>query len=99
MGGGGNFFSQIGQALSSIVGGGPSAPAPKMIPETMAPRVAVAEPEYKGNQESKPAASAATASDSQQSVNAKAGSGTMLTSNLGVDPESLELGRKTLLGG
>lgn len=43
--------------------------------------------------------SAAALSESQQAVNQTAGSGTMLTGNMGVDPNSLELGRKTLLGG
>lgn len=38
-------------------------------------------------------------SQSQQAVNQSAGSGTLLTGNAGVDPMSLELGRKTLLGG
>jgi len=45
------------------------------------------------------AGSAAALSQSQQAVNQSAGSGTMLTGNQGVDPNSLELGRRTLLGG
>lgn len=48
---------------------------------------------------SSPAGSAAALSGSQQSVNQSSGSGTMLTGNQGVDPQSLELGKKTLLGG
>ena len=51
------------------------------------------------SQQSKSSGSAAALSDSQQSVNQTAGSGTMLTGNAGIDPQSLELGRRTLLGG
>ena len=47
----------------------------------------------------KEAGSAAALSGSQQAVNQSAGSGTLLTGNEGIDPQSLELGRKTLLGG
>lgn len=52
-----------------------------------------------GAQTSKAAGSAAALSGSQQAVNETSGSGTMLTGNSGVDQQSLELGRKTLLGG
>lgn len=45
------------------------------------------------------AGSAAALSQSQQAVNQSAGSGTLLTGPAGVDPNSLELGRRTLLGG
>lgn len=45
------------------------------------------------------AGSAAALSQSQQAVNQSSGSGTLLTGPAGVDPMSLELGRKTLLGG
>lgn len=48
---------------------------------------------------SKQANSGAALSQSQQAVNQSAGSGTLLTGNAGIDPMSLELGRKTLLGG
>lgn len=51
------------------------------------------------SQGSKQAGSAAALSGNQQAVNQSAGSGTLLTGNQGVDPLSLELGKKTLLGG
>lgn len=51
------------------------------------------------NQNAKQANASLAQRESQQSVNQKAGSGTLLTGNQGVDPQSLELGKKTLLGG
>lgn len=54
---------------------------------------------YATSQAKQAAGSAAALSGSQQAVNQSAGSGTMLTGNQGIDPQSLELGRRTLLGG
>lgn len=54
---------------------------------------------YATSQAKQAAGSAAALSGSQQAVNETSGSGTMLTGNSGVDQQSLELGRKTLLGG
>ena len=54
---------------------------------------------YATSQAKQAAGSAAALSGSQQAVNQSAGSGTMLTGNQGIDPQSLELGKRTLLGG
>ena len=56
-------------------------------------------PTANASQSTKSAGSAAALSGSQQAVNQSSGSGTLLTGNQGVDPQSLELGKKTLLGG
>lgn len=54
---------------------------------------------YASSQAKQAAGSAAALSGSQQAVNQSAGSGTMLTGTEGVDPQKLELGKQTLLGG
>lgn len=54
---------------------------------------------YASQQGRSAAGSAAALSSSQQAVNQTAGSGTMLTGTEGVDPQKLELGKQTLLGG
>lgn len=100
MGGGGNFFSQIGNALASVVGAGPTPPKPP-APVPPAVKEAVADVLGTNNTAStaKQSSSASAMSQSNQAANANAGSGTMLTGTQGVDPQSLELGKKTLLGG
>ena len=54
---------------------------------------------YASQQSRSAAGSASALSGSQQAVNQSAGSGTMLTGTEGVDPQKLELGKQTLLGG
>lgn len=110
MGGGGNFFSQIGKAITSIVSD-PSPPTPQKSMDRIS-KAFGGDNSNSGNSATdggtpttnlssatKQAGSAAAVSQSNQAANASAGSGTMLTGNQGVDPNSLELGRKSLLGG
>lgn len=51
------------------------------------------------SQSSKQANASIAQRETQQAINQKSGSGTLLTGLQGVDPQSLELGKKTLLGG
>ena len=129
MGGGGNVFKQVANAVAqavgdvvnttkkTVVGGSDVMPTPssqKRDAENtarqaadsrakMAEAQATAEggtPTAYASQQARSAAGSASAlSGSQQAVNQSAGSGTMLTGTEGVDPQKLELGKQTLLGG
>ena len=71
-----------------MCGGGPS------IPPYVPPAPVIDQTQVKQN-----AAASSQASGTQQAAAGQGGGSTMLTDGMGIDPSSLALGRKSLLGG
>lgn len=108
-----NLVGGIVNAVTSTVGAGNVVETPAIAeakreaaasvqqtqPQAQAQASEGGTPTAYASQGAKTAGSAAALSGSQQAINQSSGSGTMLTGNQGVDPQNLELGKKTLLGG
>ena len=79
-----------------MCGGGPSIP-PYVPPAPVAAQPQPAPQQIIENQSRLSAASSESAT--QQAATGQGGGSTMLTEGMGIDPASLALGRKSLLGG
>lgn len=113
MSGGGNLFSQIANLAQSIISD-PSPPTPQKSFDRInnafggensanggsgSSNTEGGTPTANASQAAKASGAQAAQSQTNQAANANAGTSSLLTGNQGVDPQSLELGRKTLLGG